>query len=105
VRNGAQTPWNHQLDMKIEFGQNLLKNNRLSFSLDIFNVFNLLNRNWGNLFFVPNVVNSSVSLLNFEGIQDNIPQFSFNTPVDQAPWVVDSFNSRWRIQAGVKYDF
>ena len=105
VRNGAQTPWNHQLDMKIEFGQNFLKNNRLSFSLDIFNVFNLLNRNWGNLFFVPNVVNSSVSLLNFQGIQDNIPQFSFNTPVDQAPWVVDSFNSRWRIQAGVKYDF
>ncbi len=105
VRNGANTPWNHQLDMKIEFGQYLSKKNRLSVSLDIFNVFNLLNKNWGNLFFVPNVVNSSVSLLKFEGIEDNTPQYSFNIPADQEPWIVDSFNSRWRIQVGVKYDF
>ena len=105
VRNGATTPWNHQLDMKIEFGQYLSKNNRLSASLDIFNVFNLLNKNWGNLVFVPNVVNSSVSLLNFQGVEDNVPQYSFNIPADQTPWVVDSFNSRWRIQLGVKYDF
>ena len=109
VRNGATTPWNHQLDMKIEFGQYLLKNNRLnnrlSLSLDIFNVFNLLNKDWGNLVFVPNVVNSSVSLLNFQGVADNVPQYSFNIPADQQPWIVDSFNSRWRMQVGVKYDF
>lgn len=109
VRNGAKTPWNHQLDMKIEFGQYLLKNNslnnRLSVSLDIFNVFNLLNKDWGNLVFVPNVVNSSVSLLNFQGVDDNVPQYSFNIPANQAPWIVDSFNSRWRMQLGIKYDF
>ena len=91
--------------MKIEFGKRLFNNNRLSISMDVFNVLNLLNKNWGNLVFVPNVVNSSVSLLKFEGVEDNIPQFSFNLPSDQNPWVVDSFNSRWRMQLGIKYDF
>lgn len=104
-RNGAKTPWNHQLDMKIEFGRLLLKENKISISLDIFNVLNLVNKNWGNLVFVPNVVNSSVSVLKFEGVENNTPQYSFNLPSDQKPWIVDTFNSRWRIQLGVKYDF
>lgn len=104
-RNGAKTPWNHQLDMKIEFGKYLFKNNRVAVSLDIFNVLNLMNRNWGNLVFVPNVVNSSVSVLKFEGVDANVPQYSFNLPADQEPWIVDTFNSRWRMQLGVKYDF
>ena len=104
-RNAAKTPWNHQLDMKVEFGKHLWKKNRISFSLDIFNVLNLVNKNWGNLVFVPNVVNSSVSVLKFEGVEDNIPQYSFNLPAGQKPWSVDTFNSRWRIQLGVKYDF
>jgi len=104
-RNGAKTPWNHQLDMKFELGKNIFSNNRFSISLDVFNVLNLINKNWGNLVYVPNVVNSSVSLLKFEGIKDNVPQYSFNIPTDQKPWVVDSFNSRWRMQLGLKYEF
>ena len=104
-RNGAKTPWNHQLDMKIELGRKVMKDNKISISLDIFNVLNLVNKNWGNLVFVPNVVNSSVSVLKFEGVENNTPQYSFNLPADQKPWIVDTFNSRWRIQLGVKYDF
>ncbi len=104
-RNGAKTPWNHQLDMKIEFGRNLIKNDRLSLSLDVFNVLNLMNRDWGRLVFVPNVVNSSFSLLKFEGVDKNVPQYSFNIDPDQTPWVTDAFNSRWRMQVGLKYDF
>ena len=104
-RNGAKTPWNHQLDMKFEFGRNLIKNDRLSLSLDIFNVLNLMNRDWGRLVFVPNVVNSSFSLLKFESVENNVPQYSFNIDPDQTPWVTDAFNSRWRMQVGLKYDF
>ena len=104
-RNGGKTPWNHQLDMKFELGRNIIKNDRISLSLDVFNVFNLINREWGELVFVPNVVNSSFSLLRFEGLENNTPQFSFNVDPDQTPWVTDGFNSRWRMQLGLKYDF
>ena len=104
-RNGAKTPWNHQLDMKLEWKRSIFNKKAITFSLDMFNVLNLVNRNWGRLVFVPNVVNSSFSLLKFQGVENNTPQFSFNIPAEQTPWVVDAFNSRWRIQGGVQIDF
>ncbi len=104
-RNGARTPWNHELDMKLEYGLDLKNGNKISLSFDMLNVFNFINKDWGRLVFVPNVVNSSFSLLNFRGIQNNEPQFQFNIPVDAKPYITDLFNSRWRAQFGLKYNF
>ena len=103
-RNGSKTPWNHRLDAHLEYKLNLKGNHSLNFSLDIFNVLNLLNRDWGRLVFVPNVVNSSFSLLNFRGIENNQPTYQFNV-TDQTPWVIDSENSRWKSQFGITYSF
>lgn len=104
-RNGARTPWNHELDMKLEYALNLKSGGALSFSFDMLNVFNFINKDWGRLVFVPNVVNSSFSLLNFRGIENNEPQFQFNIPDGTEPYVTDLFNSRWRAQFGLKYNF
>jgi len=103
-RNGAKTPWNHRLDSRFEYALNLGKKQRFSLSLDLFNVLNVLNRNWGQLVFVPNVVNSSFSLLNFRGMADEQPTYQFNVS-DKTPWVIDSQNSRWKAQLGLKYQF
>lgn len=103
-RNGAKTPWNHRLDSRLEFGIDLKGDQKLNISLDVFNIFNLINRNWGKLVFVPNVVNSSFSLLNFRGIVNNQPTYQFNV-TDNTPWVVDTENSRWRAQLGINYQF
>ncbi len=104
-RNGARTPWNHELDMKLEYALKLKNGNGISISFDMLNVFNFINRDWGRLVFVPNVVNSSFSLLNFRGIENNEPLFQFNIPEDTEPYVTDLFNSRWRAQFGLKYNF
>ncbi|MEX0361392.1 MAG: TonB-dependent receptor, partial [Allomuricauda sp.] len=104
-RNGAKTPWNHELDAKFEFSKNLGNQKRLTVSLDMLNVLNFINRDWGRLVFVPNVVNSSFSLLNFVGIENNVPQFQFNISDNETPWVVDFQNSRWRAQLGLKFSF
>ncbi|TMU55965.1 TonB-dependent receptor [Flagellimonas algicola] len=104
-RNGAKTPWNHELDAKFEFSKNLGNQKRLTISLDMLNVLNFINRDWGRLVFVPNVVNSSFSLLNFVGIENNVPQFQFNISDNETPWVVDFQNSRWRAQLGLKFSF
>lgn len=104
-RNGARTPWNHELDMKIEYSLNLKNGDAISISVDMLNVFNFINKDWGRLVFVPNVVNSSFSLLDFRGIENNEPQFQFNIPEGTEPYVTDLFNSRWRAQLGVKYNF
>lgn len=103
-RNGAKTPWNHRLDAHLEYNLKLNQKQGLKFSFDVFNVLNLLNRNWGRLVFVPNVVNSSFSLLNFRGIENNEPTYQFNI-TDQTPWVVDTENSRWKAQLGISYSF
>ena len=104
-RNGPRTPWNHELDMKLEYGVKLKNGHGISLSFDLLNVLNFINKDWGRLAFVPNVVNSSFSLLNFRGIDNGTPQFQFNIPEGTDPYVTDLFNSRWRGQLGIKYSF
>lgn len=103
-RNGGRTPWNHQLDAK--FNYNIpLKKNSLNISLDVFNVLNLINNNWGRLVFVPNVTNSNFNLLELQGVENNDPVYQFTLDEDATPWVIDAINSRWKAQLGVKYQF
>lgn len=101
-RNESKTPWNHRLDVKLGYTINLSGTKQLRFSMDIFNAFNLINKNWGRLVFVPNVVNSNFSVLRFRGIENNEPLFQY-TNTDNTPWVVDNQNSRWRMQFGATY--
>ncbi len=103
-RNGAKTPWNHQLDMKWEYTRKLKKGKALSLSFDMLNVLNFINNDWGRLVYVPNVVNSSFSLVDFVGIENNQPVYQY-TEKTQDPWVVDQVNSRWKAQVGIRYQF
>ncbi|MFY7670430.1 carboxypeptidase regulatory-like domain-containing protein [Tenacibaculum sp. MEBiC06402] len=104
-RNGGRTPWNHQLDAKFVLNIPFKNNDNLQVSFDIFNVLNLLNKNWGRLVFVPNVVNSNFNLLEFQGIQNNQPVYQFTLDENAKPWVLDVINSRWKAQLGLKYSF
>ncbi len=105
-RNGAKTPWNHSLDGSFSYSMPYLKEKKVTFRLDAFNLLNLIHSSWGKQYFVPNVVNSSFSLLKFEGIENgDIPTFSFNIPLEQTPWLVDPINSRWRVQLGLEIEF
>ncbi len=104
-RNGGRTPWNHQLDAKFVLNIPLKNNDNLQVSFDVFNVLNLLNKNWGRLVFVPNVVNSNFNLLEFQGVQNNQPVYQFTLDENAKPWVLDVINSRWKAQLGLKYSF
>lgn len=103
-RNGSKTPWNHRVDGKIQYNKKLGGKKSISLSMDIFNIPNLLNRKWGSLVFVPNVVNSNFSLLRFRGIENNQPLYQYNN-TDETPWVVDNQNSRWNMQLGINFKF
>lgn len=104
-RNGGRTPWNHQLDAKFVLNIPFKNNDNLQVSFDVFNVLNLLNKNWGRLVFVPNVVNSNFNLLEFQGVQSNQPVYQFTLDENAKPWVLDVINSRWKAQLGLKYSF
>ena len=102
-RNGGRTPWNHQIDAKFVYNTNIFKT-RIEFSLDIFNISNLINPEWGTQSFVPNVSNSGFALLDFVKIENKKPVYQFNNHNKQ-PWLVDNFASRWQMQLGINLKF
>lgn len=120
-RNGAARPWQNRLDIRLlqDFFTNLGANNRntLQISLDIFNVGNLINSNWGTLQ-TPNRVNP----LTYAGYNaQGQPVFTFpyfTNPTNSGGVVTpgtpltDTFRkdtggigSRWQGQVGVRYIF
>src|SRR6218665_514227 len=109
-RNGAATPFENILDLKLEvsvFTKRPARTHELKFSLDIFNFTNFINKNWGRRYFVGD---ANYRLINFEGFRpDNTtPTFSFKAPASGAPWNINDFgvnSARWQAQIGVRYSF
>lgn len=108
-RNGGRTPWNHLIDLRLAHKIDMARQDKPSagqfeITLDVINVLNLINYNWGIQTFVPNVQNSSYQLIDFEGIENNVPTYQFNNP-QGTPWQADALNSRWQAQIGLRYTF
>ena len=119
-RNGGEFPWLHQVDMKllqdlfVDMGKN---RNTLQLSVDIFNVGNLLNSNWGTV-----KATNRTNLLSFSGYNvQGQPVFTYPYLTNQSaangvttPGVplsstfrdnVTAIGSRWQAQVGVRYIF
>ena len=105
-RNGARTPWNHQLDMKIGHEFFISKSKKsIQVSLDVFNLSNFISRGWGKQYFVPNILNGNYQLLTLQSITNNTkPNISFNNPTT-TPWQVDPIASRAQGQITIRYNF
>jgi len=119
-RNGLRTPWVHDLDMKVMHEFKLNKNNAkqaLQISLDVFNVLNLINSEWGHVNFVTNLNNYTVNFLKFASDANGKavgapatgykPTFTFVKPsgVGGNYYSIDPISSRWQGQLGIKLIF
>lgn len=108
ARNGARTPFENMIDLKIAqdfFIRAGATKHKLQLTLDIFNLANLLNPNWGPKYYA--YVNT-MQLITFEGFaaDGTTPTFSFKTP--KSIFSVDDSGiraSRWMAQIGVRYSF
>lgn len=112
-RNAGRTPWNVNADLHLAQELSLFtsrpKNQRhtITLTLDIINFTNLLNKDWGWVYFSPNTYNSTASI----GLQPYIPArnaqgyplYQFTDP--GKPYSIDPLASRWQMQAGVRYSF
>jgi len=110
-RNAATSPWRNQFDFRLtqEVFRNYGKSkNSFQFTVDIFNVGNLLNRKWGNV----NFVNNSAIL-----VPQNVSSISpttkptFRLAATQGDIVRETFGtsqtilSTYYMQFGVRYNF
>lgn len=112
-RNAAFTPWNNDLDFRFtqdfKFGNGKHKQ-MITFTYDIVNLTNLLNKKWGQYYFSANTYNSTSSVgltpkttPSFANAGTTYPKYTFQDP--GVPYSVDLFNSRWQMQFGVRYTF
>ena len=110
-RNGAKMPWRNQIDLK--FVQDVFKGfgktkSTLQFSIDIFNLGNMLNKNWGKVNFVNNqaiLVPQNVAALNGAGspkptfrlgnVNNDIVRTSFGTTQSTASTYYMNFGLRY----------
>jgi len=107
-RNGARMPFESYLDARItqDFYINAGKSKHtLQLTLDIFNVLNLLNKEWG---VHRSVYNSTYELVSFDGFKEDgtTPTYTYErgTERDQV-WNISDPVSRWRMQFGIRYIF
>ncbi|MEC4005218.1 carboxypeptidase regulatory-like domain-containing protein [Flavobacterium sp. SUN052] len=113
-RNGDFTPWNIQTDMRIMDEISFKANNdnvhTIQISISIINVGNMINKDWGRSYFVPNTYNSTASVGLTKsgnlsgGPASGDPTYTFKTPTS-TPYVVDQFASRFQAQLGLRYSF
>jgi outer membrane receptor protein involved in Fe transport len=100
-RNSARLPWQNVLDARLTQEIQTLRGQRVEITLDVLNVLNLLNSDWGQVEFVDE---SRFVLVNFDGYApDGRARLSrpntgeVGTPSDLA--------SRWQMQLGLRYTF
>jgi hypothetical protein len=110
-RNAATSPWRNQIDFRLT--QEVFKNvgatkNSIQFSVDVFNIGNMINKDWGNVNFVNNaaiLVPQNVAQIN------NTTKPTFLMGSSQADLVKSTFgtsqtiSSTFYMQFGLRYLF
>ena len=109
-RNVCREPWQNRLDTRFTFRVPTINSQRAEISLDVINVLNLVNQDWG---VIRGMSNATADLLELRGWDDANNRGIFrptgNLRLDHAgnadPFNTFFDNSRWRMQLGVRYAF
>lgn len=104
-RNGRNTPWEHVVDARI--AQDLFiktggRKHAVQITFDIFNLTNLINKDWGRRYLVTNQSYNLLSTVNRSS--GPFAGKGYNFTANQIPWGA-SFASRWQGQIGFRYTF
>lgn len=107
-RNGAHAPWREYFDLHV--AQNipdLWGLGSFQLTLDVQNLLNLINPNWGHVY---DVANDTPTFISYQGMityngTPNTPVYSFTKPKDNVVWSYSDLASRWSMQLGLRYSF
>jgi len=104
-RYGALAPWRGRWDLKVlqDFNFNVAngKENTIQISLDVLNVENLINSDWGGVQQPRNVQPLGVSV----DANTQVPTYTFDDTLTNTFAFDSSLMSRWQAQIGLRYIF
>ncbi len=111
-RNGDRLPWSNILDLKITQDINFKmakKTYTLQLSYDVSNFTNMLNKNWGQTYFLSNDNYQLIQFVSFVSSSNLTPQYRFN-PQTGKPWGISTstapgLSARWISQLGIRLIF
>jgi hypothetical protein len=103
-RNQFRMPFEHQFDLSIsqDFCYDVKRGSKITLMLNVMNLANLLNKNWGKYY--ANVNSYSPLTVSSVAVSDEgevTPTFSYFS-TDKS---IDDYYSRWRMQLGLRVTF
>ncbi|PIQ37873.1 MAG: Oar protein [Lysobacterales bacterium CG17_big_fil_post_rev_8_21_14_2_50_64_11] len=105
-RNSARAPWVNNVDLRFtQEVPGLFAGHKGLFAIDILNVGNLIDSDWGHTDTVPFPFNRGI--VEFGGVEDGKFVYRFNSP-DRISRLTDqgsTLASRWQLQATLRYTF
>jgi hypothetical protein len=106
-RGECRNPWVNLLNMRLTWTTPEVHSQRFEVQLDIFNLLNLLNSDWGLFDQATGFETHGSQFLRAVGYDTfaNRPIYSFSAPSAVTTTVYSPTDSRWRIQLGARYTF
>jgi len=109
-RNTCRQPFVNQVDVAIRQNIPLFGDQRVSVQLDIFNIGNLLNKDWGRAFVTPTTTNSNVPLVTHVGYSSAtaataVPIVQFTPPAGGEYAPGSTVSNFWRTQLSARFSF
>jgi outer membrane receptor protein involved in Fe transport len=104
-RNALHGPWQHQVDLRLTQEIPTIRGHRLMLTLDILNVLNFLNKEWGWI----KIPSSNPFVMTFNSVgpsgtaEAGKARYYWTNPSD--PSVPSNTLSRWSAQLGASYTF
>ena len=103
-RNATRSPWNTYVDLQISQDIPVVDGHRFTINLNILNLMNLLNSDWG---WNQIVGNPTVQPLTPKGLDPASGRevYSYFPPTNNTPLYASDPSSRWQMQLGIRYTF
>jgi outer membrane receptor for ferrienterochelin and colicin len=106
-RNASRSSWTNSLDFRLGFEVPFNEGKRkLEFTIDVFNVLNLLSSSWGRFDFTSN---QNIAPIRYGGIDSASGKPIYDISTLASPtftkFITDDLRSRWQAQFGARFRF